>query len=581
MFNYDATGGRTIYKLYSAQNMIVESPSGDPFSEDLPPSGGDFTLPERSYSARWADLNTPVVVSSIGGSTPIFPIVNPLASETVNGVPPVEGFEIVDPGAVDGIVSGAADPESARLPMPVNWLYLTGTNVSAPGPGGSNTSVNVPGATGPTSQVIGRIAFWTDDDTCKINFNTAGGDRWEDYADADLLPTAKGFGSYWDVPLGASVYEASLARSQPWNGEFQRYPGHPASVYLSAVFPDLTAQQISDLVPRITYGDETGNTGSKSGTRFPDLNTLVNADRLKLDRDRLYASLDELLYAENRSEQTDLAITAERLETAKFFTTARSSAPELTLFGTPRIAIWPVHSVDDEDHRTVFDRLIAFCATIPNGPTTAQQKSYFFQRADSDSPTNDYDLIARNQELYGYLQRLTSSAIPGFGAAFVPAAYAVADRDQTLTQIFDYIRSTNLLDAVLALEEGGVPFTDHDLTALSTLSGAGQVTPIRIEGNSTMGFGRFPTVSEVGLLFIANGESPRTDFGGRMAETPSDDDKAELKKISVPNAPDPVESGRQLEEMRRRSAGTSFVKANNGGDELAGHDASHDKRFNP
>ncbi|MGC1481970.1 MAG: Verru_Chthon cassette protein A, partial [Chthoniobacterales bacterium] len=526
IFNYDAAGSRRLFKLFSAENMIVANPAGDPFADDLPSPGSAFTLPGRSYSARWADLNTPIVTSDGGSAVPVFPIVNPLASQLIGGDLPVEGFSI-DSSRVDGIVDSAADPESARLPMPVKWLYLTATNVAAPGPGGSETSVSVPGATGPASQVIGRVAFWTDDDTNKINVNTAGGDRWNGYADTSDL-AGDGFGTFWDVPIGYSKLETDLARYQPWNREFQRYPGHPATVFLSAIFPNLTAEQIANIVPRITYGDQTSASGSKSGTKGlgdESSGSVAGLNRVELDEDRLYASLEEVIYNEDRSEQAPDLVTAERLNRVGFFATARSSAPEITLFGTPRIAIWPIHLEDDDVHRSAFDNLIAFCSTIPNGPSPLDQREYYFQRANADSPTNDYDRINRNQELYGYLRRLTSAAVPGFGPSLVSTSYTSEQRDQILTQIFDYIRSTNLWDPLIGMREftsgggSGVTFTDGynsdptirddsgDNPVPRTNPGLGQVTPIRIA--DTAGFGRFPTISEAGFVFIANGESPR------------------------------------------------------------------------
>ncbi len=581
IFNYDEAGEPTIYKLYSAENMIVSNPSNDPFGVDLPAAAAEFTIPGKAYSALWADLNTPVIVKRSGSSTPIFPIVNPLASQSVGDDPPVEGFSI-DQNAINGIVTAAGNPTEARLPMPVKWLYLTSTNVAAPGPGGGNASVSVSGASDPSSQIIGRVAFWTDDDTSKVNVNTAGGDRWTGFSETELEGTAKGFGTFWDVPLGYSKLETDLARYQPWNREFQRYPGHPATVFLSAIFPNLTAEQIAGLIPRITYGDESDDSGSRSGTNgLPDENvtgSTKDLERLELDKDRLYASLDEVYYKEDRTEQGPNLLTAERLNRVSFFATARSSAPELTLFGTPRIAIWPIHAVNDETHRSTFDRLIAFCSTIPNGLQPSDRKAYYFQRADADSPTSDFADIRRNRELYEYLRRLTSDTVPGFGASFVGPGYTTEERDQILTQIFDYVRSTNLWDPLLGMRAfsagggSGITFTDgynddptvrpadEDTTAVINRSnpGLGQVAPIRI--GDTQGFGRFPTVSEAGFVFIANAESPRSPAADET-DGLSDDE-------------------RDRERLRKRSASSAFVLRQGGGP-LAGSDATVATPFDP
>lgn len=114
------------------------------------------------------------------------------------------------------------------------------------------------------------------------------------------------------------------------------------------------------------------------------------------------------------------------------------------MFNLPRIACWPVFKDLVADRVTAFDKLIAFCASTGNAGSL---KPYYFQREKADSP--DYDIgIVRNGEIYRYLQYLTSQSVPGFGGNFL--AKYTDDRDQILTEIFDYIRSTNLHDDVLA-----------------------------------------------------------------------------------------------------------------------------------
>ncbi len=66
-----------------------------------------------------------------------------------------------------------------------------------------------------------RIAFWTDDETCKVNLNTAGE------------------GAYWDWPKAATQDEMQFSGNPPAKDEFYRISGHPASTSLSAIFPDL------------------------------------------------------------------------------------------------------------------------------------------------------------------------------------------------------------------------------------------------------------------------------------------------------------------------------------------------------
>ena len=66
----------------------------------------------------------------------------------------------------------------------------------------------------------GRVAFWTDDETCKVNVNTASE------------------GVYWDMPRASTKEDLAMEIYQPKAGEYQRFPGHPATVCLSSVlFP--------------------------------------------------------------------------------------------------------------------------------------------------------------------------------------------------------------------------------------------------------------------------------------------------------------------------------------------------------
>ncbi len=131
----------------------------------------------------------------------------------------------------------------------------------------------------------------------------------------------------------------------------------------------------------------------------------------------------------------DAALKKTDIEQARFFLTTISRAPEVNLFNLPRVVCWPIHS--DPDRRTAFDKLIAFCGTLNGQP-------YYFQRQNKDSATEDYQSINRNRELYSYLQSLTSLPTPGFGGSI--EGRLGQDRDQVLTEMFDYIRSSNLND---------------------------------------------------------------------------------------------------------------------------------------
>lgn len=144
---------------------------------------------------------------------------------------------------------------------------------------------------------------------------------------------------------------------------------------------------------------------------------------------------------------------------------------------------------------------MAFCTTI-NG------RLFSFQRNDPQSATADYAGINRNQELYAYLRNMTSRQVPGFGGGTFLTKYPVvgstSERDQILTEIFDYIRTTNIDDNLQTDPSKKIYERGLSGNRSTTQAGKGQVTPIRI-GN-TQGFGRFPLLSEIGIQFIATAD---------------------------------------------------------------------------
>ncbi len=438
--SYSASANALLnFKLYSAPDMITNSSD---FSGDRPPANW------AEKPGLWTDLNSPVRA--------IYPILTPQ--------PSTDGAEEF---SLASSVPGSTTEQP--VPMPVRWLYvLENGNIVAPSSSGN--TITVDGAS--NSPIVGRIAFWTDDETCKININTASE------------------GTFWDVPRANSDEEKALAKFQPAQKEFQRYPGHPAMTSLGAALPFLSTSQIYDIVPRVIGGGSSGGTASPSGALVPD-------------SDRLYASVDELAFNADRGSNS---LTQKQLEEARFFLTASSRAPEVTLFNTPRVAIWPIDANTTDEYRTAFDRLIAFCATINEQP-------YYFQRSDPKSATNDYDTIERNRQLYRYLQKLTSAPFPGFGGGTFAKKFEESEdeRDQILTEIFDYIRTTNLDDSGLAhnrrfSERAMVEDTESPVWKNP---GFGQVTPIRI--GTTQGFGRFPVITEAGIHFIATADGKKAD----------------------------------------------------------------------
>jgi uncharacterized protein (TIGR02600 family) len=458
------------YKLYSDKDMVTET-----FSlQDATDALQDW----KSSPALFVDLNAPV--------NGVYPIVNPSAEEVI------EGFEITN----------APSPTAEQpAPLPVRWLYvLEDGSVIAPS-GGSGSTAEFTGGDAPDSSnpIVGRIAFWTDDETCKLNINTAS------------------HGAFWDLPRAFSQEEYErMARFQPAAREFQRYPGHPASTSLEPVFGHLFggpanldeaafADFVLQLTPRVQEG------GSRRGTQSPTA-------AVTLDNHRLYNAVDELLFdpaREPRLVTTGQTLSAEEVERSRFFLTARSNAPEVNLFNLPRMAIWPINSGTKAP--SVIDRLVAFCSTIGGKP-------YYFQRENPYSATADMTAFGgRNTELYNYINRLLAAPPPSFGSMSLVDKYTAPEVRQIVTEIFDYIRSSNLYSTAF----GATPYTDG--TGLSYLprtdvpanpyppresgSGVGQVVPLKI--GDTKGFGRIPMISRaVFQLFVSGARMPVVDSGG-------------------------------------------------------------------
>lgn len=462
------------YKLYSDSGMVTNV-------VDL--SASTNAMANWSNSpAHFVDLNEPVEIEG----RKEFPIIDPSAlDKKTDGSPMIEGFE----------VTGAPDASARQpIPMPVRWLYVLedGQTVAPSNVGGSTAAI--PGAT-EENPIVSRIAFWTDDETCKLNINTAS------------------HGQFWDIPRAFSLDERDrMARFQPALGEYQRYPGHPASTSLWPVLGykiptgGKTPIEIDrdfgrfvyPLVPRVQEG------GSEGGTRFA---TSTAIDKTK-DIDRLYASTDELLFSSfkelngpldgTRAEQTGLD--RSDIERTKFFLTARSNSPEVNLFNLPRMAIWPINA--GAKTPSTLDKLLAFCSTINN-------QKYYLQRSDSTSGTADMLLdSSRNGKLYNYINSLLNKPFPGFGNTSFAAKYTEPETAQITTSIFDYIRSSNLYSTAL----GASAFTGAGTNPYKTQgSRAGQATPLQI--GATKGFGRIPAISQAILhLYVCGMRSAKGDF---------------------------------------------------------------------
>ena len=163
----DAGSLQRIYRLYSAPSLVTSTDDASVLADDLPAPGW------AQNRAMWVDLNAPAVARQGGQQRLVFPILDPRdpsspgTIEQPSVMTGLEGFSISTPPGDPG--------DRQPAPMPVRWLYvLQNGDIVPPQPGPDSTTVNVPGAT-KDNPIVGRVAFWTDDETAKININTASG----------------------------------------------------------------------------------------------------------------------------------------------------------------------------------------------------------------------------------------------------------------------------------------------------------------------------------------------------------------------------------------------------------------------
>lgn len=532
-------------KLYSDSKMVATTEKE--IIEDIPDATWE-DMPDR-----YVDMNDPVVRPGDPGAPPrvFFPIIDPRAFST-DPERSVEGFSYstfangTTGSMLGGVVLPGADsdPTGQRLPMPVEWIYVLkdgslGTLDSSSrfvGAGGAEASAENP--------IVSRMAFWTDDESCKVNINTAGE------------------GTAWDTPRLYHERDGEWARYQPMAYEYQRYPGHPATVSMSSIlYPNqpmnplvhdtenfakalLYKEKIYELMPKILPG------GSRAGSVLVPVGRDFSPTDFQHVQDalgeRLYASVDEFLLrpdVDGSGERREIDLgesgiwsglsRAEVLERLRFFMTPRSRAPETNPFGMPKISMWPIHRSKSADYRSVFDQAMVYCSTIGG-------KDYFYTRQDSFSQT-ELSGIPRNMQIHNSLLTQMSQPIPGFGttaSATFENKYG-ANLQQILVEIFDYIRITNLYDdnvAAAAVGENpsipGLPdaritayqatgglksktFTPGRNSTGSSYPGHGQVMPTvlpKAKDEVYRGMGRFLTISEAGLHFICSAHG--TDAAG-------------------------------------------------------------------
>ncbi len=608
VYNANGTFERA-HKLYSSSRMVVQGSSESVLYDQAHQVPADWS----DQAARFVDLNEPVVRPALkaGNTAVFFPIIDPRAAYNTLGpqtpspggpTTQVEGFSYSDKPAgagssIRGVVlpNAVSDESQLRLPMPVEWVYLLQDGTTGALESGTNKFISSnntqPSRSNP---IVGRVAFWTDDESCKVNINTAS------------EPT------FMSSPFFYHERDRRWAHFPASSGEYQRYPGHPATVALSAVLApgylldplapgsvtnssNASASGLSkanvldikdyiyNMAPKIAQGGSLGGTVPFARDDFSTINGEPNelsqlADTQAARSERLYASVDEMLFNNNGFDNTtgrtrarfDFPGSSTRflfdqgtLEKSRFFLTAHSRAPEFSMFGLPRVCIWPVADETKGDNmRTSFDNMIALCSTLASGQSGAGvNNSYIFRRANNRSTTVDLPNsggggLGRNTKLLDYLVSQMSGLtwpLSNIGSSTnFQTKYGADNVKQLAVQFFDYIRCTNLYDGVLArdnnpgnINPASLPsgtalynwrdnqsanskrtYTDQRMTpppsSLTNVNSAtrarsddtgvfpghGMVTPAvwSSGGQQYRGFGRMFTLSELGFQFICTAD---------------------------------------------------------------------------
>jgi uncharacterized protein (TIGR02600 family) len=517
----DGTTGRAkltgAWKLYSSGQMVA---------------GADFDAAAESAAmtgwhtrpATFSDLNAPVVKPLPGGAfRKVYPIFDPAAVGLIDGV------------SLDATTVSPTPQQPA--PMPVRWLYvLRDGRFTVPVKEENGVAQFDAAVVSRENPLVGRVAFWTDDESCKVNINTASE------------------GTPWDVPRSTSWTDRNYAAYVPVQNEFQRFPGHPATTCLSTVLgafddrfkwkdPALDANgvikntafvsyldSIYSITPRTNHGTPDNNT--QGGSSKVNTSLAATLSGMPVKQERLFVSVDELFYDPQRVRSASTAsaapLSADELQMARFYLTAHSRAPETNLWNRPRVSLWPAHDAATAP-QTAKDKLLAFCAKI-GGRQVAWKRASMWTSAtspgSSQDPAADFTL-APNQVLFRYLQRITGQAVPGFGDDTFVSKYGENNRNQILFQIFDMQRWG--LNSWCANFDPGTSKIDNKQSyfylppraytgkngsyigeaaaspAVATALPDNAQLPSAAPGQTAAlkAFGRFPTIVEAAVVFMA------------------------------------------------------------------------------
>ncbi len=441
------------YRLYSAP--VMNSPTFDVASEAAATSAW------ASQPATFTDLNEPALN---GQSEAVYPIADPVTLGVMDGC----DLRAPAPGA------DARHP----LPLPVAWMYVLKDGqlvmpkfADADGAHFDEATVTA------QNPIVARIAFWTDDESCKLNLNTASEPR------------------PWSMPAANTLTERGYAEQAPEPAEFFADSAHPAFTSLSVVMKHFGGGHTGSVQwpvvePVDPLNAETCVWRNKHLACYQTLVPCGMMTATTFKQERHFASVDEFYFASDRSpngQGVGFAMTERDLRQARFLLTTHSCASDLNPFGQPKLALWTMPK--DSAQRTLTDRRIQTCTSLD------ATHEFIFQRASdwsrdaslgsSQSMSADWSEVPRNQALFAWMQRMSETAMPGIGSRFVDK-YGTASRDHLLVSMFDMLRWTcnpSLPAAGSIGEQSAVPLTIERAT------------------DSLRGYGRHPTFSEVAVVF--------------------------------------------------------------------------------
>ena len=334
------------------------------------------------------------------------------------------------------------------------------------------------------------------------------------------------------------------------------------------------------MAPRVSGSDAItsgSDYSSRAGTYRPGLDTITistsnvnlgsygSGTNITYDNDRLYATVDDYFFTGTLPTSTNSRVpngyvisgsksylTPSLLSKARFFLTANSNAPELNVFNMPRVCVWPITRTAATLNRvdisgsaggtavastmTPYDKVIAFDATVGMNGTNSVTGTipFYFTRYDPFSQTNDFANSTNNQNLYAYLYNFLQEPFPGLSSganATFARKYSTEDMgsvasggNQILTEIYDYIRCTNLADCSGDGNSGTIgvcsytyinPTASWQSPSWNGLTSEGQVVPIVIPPSAVVS-GTQAGAGPAGALYTRHRphHSPRRDDHG-------------------------------------------------------------------